>query len=110
MISGQTIGLPILNITKDIGVIPSMRLVLTPYAVLEKRFLLNFFTKDKEINMGFSYDKAVHLSNNVYYRGLGINKIFSFNEIDIGGSLAVWKQPELLSDYLATADSKWVEW
>ncbi|ADR52774.1 hypothetical protein CKC_05140 [Candidatus Liberibacter solanacearum CLso-ZC1] len=37
------------------------------------------------------------------YGGLGINKVFSFNKIDIGGSLAVWKQPELLSDYPATA-------
>ncbi|ADR52775.1 hypothetical protein CKC_05145 [Candidatus Liberibacter solanacearum CLso-ZC1] len=48
MISGQTIGLPILNITKNIGVIPSMRLVLTSYAVLEKRFFSNFLQKIKK--------------------------------------------------------------
>ncbi|KJZ81797.1 hypothetical protein DJ66_0523 [Candidatus Liberibacter solanacearum] len=41
---------------------------------------------------------------------LELTKFFLYNEIDIGGPLAVWKQPELLSDYLSTADSKWVEW
>lgn len=57
--------------------------------------------KKKMFRRDFIYQKNLPMN---FYGGLGINKIFSFNKIDIGGSLAVWKQPELFSDYPATAE------
>lgn len=45
MISGQTIGLPILNITKDIGVIPSMPFSFNPICCARKTFFAQFFYK-----------------------------------------------------------------
>lgn len=103
VISGRNISLPILNINNDIGIIPSLSLVLTPYAVLEKRFLLDVFTRDREIRLGLSYEKDYSKLDSVYYGEFAINKIASFNKMDIGANLAFWKQPELLLEYPAEA-------
>ncbi|WP_148407345.1 hypothetical protein [Candidatus Liberibacter africanus] len=96
VISGRDTVLPALKVTKNVGILPSMRLIITPYAVLEKRFLLDVFAGDKEVRMGFSYERDVRGKDHLYYGEIEINKIASLKKTDIGAHLIVWKQPELL--------------
>lgn len=119
--SGNDVKLPILKITDNLGIMPSVKLILTPYGVLEKRLVMYIDTDYTGIKASFGFGKETKTNqplpvqlkasnnntgiftnpsgpiknNNTYYGELVINKVIAFDQLNVGVTLAGWKQPEL---------------
>ncbi|RYE06300.1 MAG: hypothetical protein EOP33_03695 [Rickettsiaceae bacterium] len=123
LFTGNDAKLPMLNLTDDIGLIPSARMVLTPYGVIEKRLIANFITEQANVKatIGFGKEQKSIISvinsndqkhkvvggfygsttentkkRNTYFAELSINQVSLTKNTEIGITTAYWKQPELL--------------
>lgn len=114
--SGDDVHLPFIKVIEGIEIMPSTRLVLTPYGVLEKRLTVHMKTNYTPVKVSFGFGKESKTSqpfgpdglftgsngpikkNNTYYGELVISKILALSKLNIGVTLAGWKQPGLFTN------------
>lgn len=139
--SGQNIQVPMIPLGQinglgQIGFMPSVNLILTPYNVLEKRITVHINTEYTPIKIAFGFgqelksndpvyhtsDDSVYDSSNswyfikkdstpskvhdTYYLELSVARFLSISKVDLGGSLIIWRQPELITPVPRHAEIK----
>jgi hypothetical protein len=102
------VGLPGVDALR---LIPMAKCILTPYNVIEKRLIVYCDTHYTPLKLILGYGREqkssietdlTHQSrpltkHHTFYAGLDIYHIYKVNQFNFGLSLAVWRQPRLLS-------------
>ncbi|KJV93200.1 hypothetical protein OTSUT76_0734 [Orientia tsutsugamushi str. UT76] len=125
-----------INWLGKIGFMPLVNLILTPYNVLEKRITVHINTEYTPIKIAFGFGKELKSNDHVYhtlddsvcdssnswyfikkdstpskvhdtyYFELSVARFFSISKVDLGGSLIIWRQPELITPVPRHAEIK----
>ncbi|WP_156961278.1 hypothetical protein [Candidatus Orientia mediorientalis] len=133
IISGQNIKVPMIPLGQinglgKIGFMPSANLILTPYNVLEKRITIHINTEYTPVKVAFGFGRELKSNNPVsnlsgshfftkkdstspkihdtYYFEFSVPRLFSIKKADLGFSLALWRQPELMTPVPRYAEIK----
>lgn len=139
--SGQNVQVPMIPLGQinglgQIGFMPSVNLILTPYNVLEKRITVHINTEYTPIKIAFGFGQEIKSNDPVYhtlddsvcdssnswyfikkdstpskvhdtyYLELSVARFLSISKVDLGGSLIIWRQPELITPVPRHAEIK----
>ena len=117
----------------ETGIMPLVRLILTPYNVLEKRLILYIDAAYSPIKIEFGFGKELKSNNPVkkddfswrnpygrftekgntnfkksytYYGALEVGHLLSIGSVKMGVTLSAWRQPELFVEHPINAKLK----
>ncbi|MGI4775475.1 MAG: hypothetical protein ACRYE9_00850 [Janthinobacterium lividum] len=122
--TGNDVKLPTIKLADNIRLLPSARMVLTPYGVIEKHLIAHVLTDYTNITTTFGFGKESKTTSsvirkynvsksypvgtffgstvtpkkhNTYFAELSATKVVSLDQLNLGLTVAHWSQPELLT-------------
>lgn len=94
-------NIPMIQLTKNIGYLPSTRLVLTPWG-LEYKLQNDLRIKDQQYNHYKYMQLNISYGSNDFHKswslGIDTNYVLSYGILDLGFKAIYWNQPKLFTD------------